>query len=85
MGFIAQTEDFRQRDDDDNAVRGNNGQEKKLAVVVMLRGGPMMYCPWAAEVAGNIYRQLDDRGYFTSPPAAPPKVIAGALTSCCSP
>ena len=63
----------------------NDGEGKKLAVIVMLRGGPMMYGPRAAEIAGNIYRQLADQGYFTSPPASPPKIIAGGIASCCSP
>ena len=63
----------------------NDGQEKKLAVVVMLRGGPMMYGPRAAEIAGNIYRQLADRGYFASPTDSQTKVIAGGTASCCSP
>ena len=45
----------------------------------------MMYGPRAAEIAGNIYRQLADQGYFTSPPASPPKVVAGGIASCCSP
>ena len=58
----------------------NQGQEKKLAIVVMLRGGPMMYGPRAAEVAGNIYRRLADRGYFRSPPASAANVIAGGIT-----
>ena len=29
--------------------------------------------------------QLADQGYFTSPPASPPKIIAGGIASCCSP
>ncbi len=45
-------------------------REKQLAVVVMLRGGPMMYGPRAAEIAGNIYQALDERDYFTSITAA---------------
>ena len=63
----------------------NSGQKKKLAIVVMLRGGPMMYGPRAAEVAGNIYRQLAGRGYFASPADSQTKVIAGGIASCCSP
>ena len=63
----------------------NGGQKRKLAIVVMLRGGPMMYGPRAAEVAGNIYRRLAGRGYFASPADPPAKVLAGGIASCCSP
>ena len=62
-----------------------DAQEKKLAVVVMLRGGPMMYGPRAAEIAGNIYRQLTASGYFASPTDSQSKAIAGGIASCCSP
>ncbi|MGO9271354.1 MAG: penicillin-binding transpeptidase domain-containing protein [Terriglobia bacterium] len=34
--------------------------ESKYAVVVLLRGGRMMFGPHAAEIAGNIYRDLLD-------------------------
>ena len=63
----------------------NEGPEKKLAVVIMLRGGPMMYGPRAAEIAGDVYRQLADRGYFTSPTDSQATAIAGGIASCCSP
>ena len=63
----------------------NDGQEKKLAIVVMLRGGPMMYGPRAAEIAGDIYRQLTDCSYFASRTDSQTKAIASGIASCCSP
>ena len=45
----------------------------------------MMYGPRAAEIAGNIYRQLSDRGYLASPTDSQTKVIAGGIASFCSP
>ena len=48
-----------------NDVSGHGKDKKKqLAVVVMLRGGPMMYGPRAAEIAGNIYQRLGEHNYF---------------------
>lgn len=41
---------------------------RRIAVVVMLRGGPMMFGPRAAEIAGDIYRSLGDQGYFSGGP-----------------
>ena len=59
-------------------------QEKQLAVVVMLRGGPMMYGPRAAEIAGRIYHALDERDYFTSN-TTPTEVVSLGDADCCAP
>ena len=59
-------------------------QEKQLAVVVMLRGGPMMYGPRAAEIAGKIYHALDERDYFTSN-TTPTEVVSLGASDCCAP
>ncbi len=59
-------------------------QEKQLAVVVMLRGGPMMYGPRAAEIAGKIYHALDERNYFTSN-TTPTEVVSLGASDCCAP
>ena len=61
----------------------NEGANKQLAVVVMLRGGPMMYGPRAAEIAGDIYRTLGQRNYLTSVPRQQAQVVA--LETCCAP
>ena len=62
----------------------NKDREKQLAVVVMLRGGPMMYGPRAAEIAGKIYQTLDERSYFTSNPA-PTELVSLGPADCCAP
>ncbi len=62
----------------------NQDQEKQLAVVVMLRGGPMMYGPRAAEIAGNIYQSLDESRYFTSSPS-PAELVSLGPADCCAP
>ena len=41
---------------------------RRIAVVVMLRGGPMMFGPRAAEIAGHVYRSLGEQGYFRGGP-----------------
>ena len=62
----------------------NEGEGKRLAIVVLLRGGPMMYGPRAAEIAGNIYRSLSRENYFTSDPSGT-QVVSLGLDRCCSP
>jgi cell division protein FtsI/penicillin-binding protein 2 len=56
---------------------------RKLAVVVLLRGGPMVFGPRAAEVAGNVYRDLSEQHYFSSTAASNQGVSLG-LENCCS-
>jgi len=62
----------------------NEGEGKRLAIVVLLRGGPMMFGPRAAEIAGNIYKTLSRENYFTSDPASS-QVVSLGLEHCCSP
>ncbi len=61
----------------------NEAEGHRLAVVVLLRGGPMVYGPRAAEVAGNVYRNLSEQDYFSSKPAAD-SIVSLGLESCCS-
>jgi cell division protein FtsI/penicillin-binding protein 2 len=61
----------------------NQVADRKLAVVVLLRGGPMVYGPRAAEVAGNVYRDLSEQHYFSST-AASNQVVSLGLENCCS-
>jgi beta-lactamase class D len=37
------------------------GEQAKYVVVVLLRGGRMMYGPHAAEIAGHVYRELEQK------------------------
>jgi penicillin-binding protein 2 len=39
------------------------GQQPKYVVVVLLRGGRMMWGPHAAEIAGQVYRELDQKDH----------------------
>lgn len=55
----------------------------KLAVVVLLRGGRDVFGPRAAEIAGHVYKNLNERNYFASHRSLPPAAfIAG--DSCCA-
>ncbi|MBI3667317.1 MAG: penicillin-binding protein [Acidobacteria bacterium] len=55
----------------------------KLAVVVLLRGGRATFGPRAAEVAGRVYKSLNEHNYFANHPELPTgSYIAG--DSCCS-
>jgi len=60
----------------------NEGEGKRLAIVVLLRGGPMMFGPRAAEIAGNIYKTLSRQNYFSSDPADR-QVVSLGLEHCC--
>ncbi len=62
----------------------NDGEGKRLAIVVLLRGGPMMFGPRAAEIAGNIYKRLSQVNYFTSNPAHS-QIVSLGLERCCLP
>ena len=53
-----------------------------LAVVVLLRGGLTVFGPRAAEVAGNVYRELSEQHYFSSTPASN-QVVSLGLENCC--
>ncbi len=56
----------------------NDLGHNKLAVVVLLRGGRATFGPRAAEVAGHVYKNLNERNYFASHrPQSPPAFIAG--------
>jgi cell division protein FtsI/penicillin-binding protein 2 len=60
----------------------NEAEGQRLAVVVLLRGGPSVFGPLAAEVAGKVYQTLSERSYFTS--RGDPRQTAGInLASCC--
>jgi cell division protein FtsI/penicillin-binding protein 2 len=61
----------------------NEADGRRLAVVVLLRGGPMVFGPRAAEVAGNVYRNLSEQDYF-SPKAEAHQVVSLAPDSCCA-
>lgn len=49
--------------------------ERKLVVVVLLTGGYGVSGPTAAEITGNIYRKLQDEGYFNKRPVLSPALI----------
>jgi hypothetical protein len=51
-------------------------------VVVLLRGGLTVFGPRAAEVAGNVYRELSEQHYFSSTPASN-QVVSLGLENCC--
>jgi cell division protein FtsI/penicillin-binding protein 2 len=61
----------------------NEAEGHRLAVVVLLRGGPMVYGPRAAEVAGNVYRHLSEQDYYSSMPGSQ-QVVSLGLETCCS-
>jgi cell division protein FtsI/penicillin-binding protein 2 len=47
----------------------------KLVVVVLLTGGPGVSGPTAAGISGNIYRKLQQDGYFVRRPVISPAVL----------
>ena len=47
------------------AKTSEKNKGKQLAIVVMLKGGPLMHGPRAAEIAGNIYQTLGEQNYFS--------------------
>jgi len=49
--------------------------QRKLVVVVLLTGGYGVSGPTAAEIAGNIYRSLQEQGYFQKRPVLSPALI----------
>ncbi len=51
------------------------GPQAKYVVVVLLRGGRMMYGPHAAEIAGQVYRELDMREHTAQVSRAYPFVL----------
>jgi cell division protein FtsI/penicillin-binding protein 2 len=53
----------------------NDFGSNKLVVVVLLTGGPGVSGPTAAGISGNIYRKLQQDGYFTRRPAMSPAVL----------
>jgi cell division protein FtsI/penicillin-binding protein 2 len=60
----------------------NDVGNRKLVVVVLLTGGRPVNGPVAAEVAGEVYRHLDEKRYFaTNPAVTPATLISGPL--CC--
>jgi len=61
----------------------NESGKRKLVVVVLLTGGKPSIGPMAAEIAGEVYRRLNDNNYFAD--AAPPHGIHSLISSqiCC--
>jgi cell division protein FtsI/penicillin-binding protein 2 len=60
---------------------------RKLVVVVLLTGGRPSIGPKAAEIAGNVYRNLDSENYFAKagqPAAAPTANSLVSTQICCS-
>jgi cell division protein FtsI/penicillin-binding protein 2 len=49
--------------------------QNKLVVVVLLTGGRGVSGPTAAEISGNIYRRLQQEGYFVRRPVFSPAVL----------
>jgi len=61
----------------------NDAGKNKLAVVVLLTGGRPAIGPMAAEVAGEVYRNLSQRNYFASSmPITPAALISTQI--CCA-
>jgi cell division protein FtsI/penicillin-binding protein 2 len=48
------------------------GAQPKYVVVVLLRGGRMMFGPHAAEIAGQVYRELEQKEHTTQASRAYP-------------
>jgi penicillin-binding protein 2 len=63
---------------------------RKVVVVVLLTGGRPAIGPMAAGIAGNVYRRLGQRNYFSDASIAPPapfEAVPASLVSarmCCS-
>lgn len=53
----------------------NDFGENKLVVVVLLTGGRGVSGPTAAQITGNIYRRLQQDGYFAKRPVFSPAVL----------
>lgn len=49
--------------------------ESKVVVVVLLTGGPGVSGPTAAQISGQIYRNLQEQGYFVRRPTFSPAVL----------
>jgi penicillin-binding protein 2 len=55
----------------------NDAGDRKLVTVVLLTGGRPVSGPVAAEIAGDFYRRLDEKSYFTGPqPMTPAALIS---------
>jgi cell division protein FtsI/penicillin-binding protein 2 len=61
----------------------NDVGRNKLTVVVMLTGGRGVNGPTAAEIAGNVYRNLSQQDFFAHNREISPTALVGA-GSCCS-
>ncbi len=53
----------------------NDFGQNRLVVVVLLTGGRGVNGPTAAQITGNIYRKLEQQGYFAQQPAFSPAVL----------
>lgn len=53
----------------------NDFGQTKMVVVVLLTGGRGVSGPTAAEVAGNLYRRLDEQRYFARRPVFSPALL----------
>jgi cell division protein FtsI/penicillin-binding protein 2 len=60
----------------------NDVGRNKLTVVVMLTGGRGVNGPTAAEIAGNVYRNLSQQDFFAHNREISPTALVGA-GSCC--
>jgi cell division protein FtsI/penicillin-binding protein 2 len=56
----------------------NNAGQRKLVVVVLLTGGRPAIGPAAANIAGDVYRRLDQQSYFVRIQAADPLLARDA-------
>ena len=61
----------------------NEANNKKLVVVVLLTGGRPINGPVASGVAGAVYRNLSEEGYFGSQAVAGLPLSLAASQSCC--
>ena len=53
----------------------NDFGQSRVVVVVLLTGGPGVSGPTAAQISGNIYRRLQQEGYFSRRPEFSPAVL----------
>ena len=56
--------------------------KNKLVVVVLLTGGRPAIGPLAAEVAGDVYRNLSQVNYFATSPAITPAALVSTHVCC---
>jgi beta-lactamase class D len=61
----------------------NNVGNRKLVVVVLLTGGRPAIGPLAAGIAGDVYRELGEKNYFSGAGPITPATLT-ATQICCS-